>query len=390
MAKNNAQKDDPFKDLADLNDLATRLRKQQSKCQLIFAHNGTGKTRLSMAFKDLGRLNEQRDTLYFNAFTEDLFFWDNDLENDTDRVLVLNDSSRFFYGILTVDVDMESLIRPLLQKYVDFDFKINKRKHKKEHQKEIERWEVSFFRSESPDDNIKVSRGEEHIFIWCFFLAILQLSLDKQEGFSYEWVKYVYIDDPISSLDDNYAVSVAHNLATMLKSYKTENYTAQQDIQFIISTHHGLFFNVLCNELNKAPRYLLSKMSKNETDKYTFLKLEGDTASLYHVAMLKMLKDILDNDEPIYPYHFNILRNIMEKTANFHGLAGFKKCIQLEDTEFYERLIPVLNHGGYSVFEPKEMLPDNKEKFKTVLKNLLETYPFHPDLTPDLFRETYP
>lgn len=385
MAKNNAQKDDSFKDLADLNDLAKRLRKQQSKCQLIFAHNGTGKTRLSMAFKDLGRLNEQRDTLYFNAFTEDLFFWDNDLENDTDRVLVLNDSSRFFDGILTVE--MESRIRPLLQKYVDFDFKINKRKHKKEHQKEIERWEVSFFRSESPDDNIKVSRGEEHIFIWCFFLAILQLSLDKQEGFSYEWVKYVYIDDPISSLDDNYAVSVAHNLATMLKSYKTENYDAKQDIQFVISTHHGLFFNVLCNELNKAPRYLFSK---NGSDKYSFLKLEGDTASLYHVAMLKILKDTLDNNEPIYPYHFNILRNIMEKTANFHGLAGFKKCIRLEDVEFYERLIPVLNHGGYSVFEPKEMLPDNKEKFKTVLKTLLETYPFHSDLTPDLFRETYP
>lgn len=80
----------------------------------------------------------------------------------------------------------------------------------------------------------------------------------------------------------------------------------------------------------------------------------------------------------------------MEKTANFHGLAGFKKCIWLEDAEFYERLIPVLNHGGYSVFEPKEMLPDNKEKFKTVLKTLLETYPFHSDLTPDLFRETYP
>ncbi|ATD64418.1 AAA family ATPase [Neisseria weixii] len=379
MSKNNEQKDDPFKDLADLNDLATRLRKQQSKCQLIFAHNGMGKTRLSMAFKDLGRQSVQRDTLYFNAFTEDLFFWDNDLENDTDRVLVLNDSSRFFDGIWELELDTR--IRPLLQKYVDFDFRISKESRKEN----IERWEVAFFRPENPDDNIKVSRGEEHIFIWCFFLAILQLSLDKQEGSPYQWVKYVYIDDPISSLDDNYAVSVAHNLAAMLKSYKTENYDAKKDIQFVISTHHGLFFNVLCNELNKAPRYLLSK---NNSDQYTFLKLEGDTASLYHVAMLKVLKDTLDNNEPIYPYHFNILRNIMEKTANFHGFAGFKKCIQLKDAD-YERLIPVLNHGGYSVFEPKEMLPDNKEKFKTVLKTLLETYPFHSDLIPNSFRETH-
>lgn len=382
--KNKQQNEDPFKDLVDLNDLAGRLRQQDKKCQLIFAHNGTGKTRLSMAFKDLGKQDNSRDTLYFNAFTEDLFFWDNDLDNDTDRVLVLNDSSKFFAGIWALELD--NRIRPLLQKYVDFDFRITKEKHKKEADKEeIERWEVSFFLPENLDENIKVSRGEEHIFIWCFFLAILQLSLDKEDGSPYEWVKYVYIDDPISSLDDNYAVSVAHNLATMLKDYKKINYDPKKDIKFIISTHHGLFFNVLCNELNKVPRYLLSK---NTFDKYYFIKLEGDTASLYHVAMLKVLKDTLDNNEPLYPYHFNILRNIMEKTANFHGLAGFKKCIELEDAEFYERLIPVLNHGGYSVFEPKEMLPENKENFVMVLRKLLDTYPFHQDLSPNLFKES--
>lgn len=381
--KNKQQNEDPFKDLVDLNDLAGRLRKQNSKCHLIFAHNGTGKTRLSMAFKNLGKQDNIRDTLYFNAFTEDLFFWDNDLDNDTDRVLVLNDSSKFFAGIWELELD--NRIRPLLQKYVDFDFRISQEKHRKEADKEeIERWEVSFFLPDNPDENIKVSRGEEHIFIWCFFLAILQLSLDKEEDSAYEWVKYVYIDDPISSLDDNYAVSVAHNLATLLKSYNKDS-RLKEPIQFIISTHHGLFFNVLCNELQRAPRYLLSK---NTFDKYYFIELEGDTASLYHVAMLKMLKDTMDNDEPLYPYHFNILRNIMEKTANFHGLAGFKKCIELEDAEFYERLIPVLNHGGYSVFEPKEMLPENKANFAMVLKKLLDTYPFHSDLLPNSFKES--
>lgn len=383
--KNKQQNEDPFKDLVDLNDLAGRLRKQNSKCHLIFAHNGTGKTRLSMAFKDLGKQDNNRDTLYFNAFTEDLFFWDNDLDNDTDRVLVLNDYSHFFDGI--EKLEMETRIRPFVQKYVDFDFRITKEKHRKEADKEeIERWEVSFFLPENPDENIKVSRGEEHIFIWCFFLAILQLSLDKEEGSPYEWVKYVYIDDPISSLDDNYAVSVAHNLATLLKFYNKDS-RLKEPIQFIISTHHGLFFNVLCNELQRAPRYLFSK---NTSNKYYFIQLEGDTASLYHVAMLKMLKDTLDNNEPLYPYHFNVLRNIMEKTANFHGLAGFKKCIELEDAEFYERLIPVLNHGGYSVFEPKEMLPENKANFAMVLKKLLDTYPFHSDLLPNSFKESQP
>ena len=89
-------------------------------------------------------------------------------------------------------------------------------------------------------DDIKVSRGEENIFIWCFFLAIVQLVLDGDEA--YKWVKYVYIDDPISSLDENNAIAVANHLAQMLTSQKKGRRT-------VVSSHHVLFFNVLCNEL---------------------------------------------------------------------------------------------------------------------------------------------
>jgi hypothetical protein len=48
---------------------------------LIYAFNGTGKTRLSGVFRDLGKIVDKddgttkRDTLYFNAYTEDLFSW---------------------------------------------------------------------------------------------------------------------------------------------------------------------------------------------------------------------------------------------------------------------------------------------------------------------------
>lgn len=71
---------------------------------LLYAYNGTGKTRLSMEFKEAGKRKRgvNRDTLYFNAFTEDLFSWDNDLENDTERTLKINSTSRFL-------LDLESL-----------------------------------------------------------------------------------------------------------------------------------------------------------------------------------------------------------------------------------------------------------------------------------------
>jgi hypothetical protein len=98
---------------ADINDLATYLRQEleNKKFILLYAYNGTGKTRLSTAFKDLGKSvnadgeSEQRDTLYFNAFTEDLFSWDNDLENDSERKLKLNADSSFFAGLESMEMD---------------------------------------------------------------------------------------------------------------------------------------------------------------------------------------------------------------------------------------------------------------------------------------------
>ena len=124
---------------ADLLELAQNLRsvladKAQKKPDrspfvLLYAFNGTGKTRLSAVSKELGKVVDEdddvqsRDTLYFNAFTEDLFSWDNDLENDEHRTLKLNAASRFFVGLN--ELEIETRIRPLLDRYADFEFKIN-------------------------------------------------------------------------------------------------------------------------------------------------------------------------------------------------------------------------------------------------------------------------
>ena len=162
----------------DLNDLATQLRSEleNKKFILLYAYNGTGKTRLSTAFKELGKSGDQRDTLYFNAFTQDLFSWDNDLEGDSERKLIINSASSFFDGL--AEMEMDNRIRPFLNRFADFDFVIDTTK-----------WEVSFSREVSNGtttntiDNIKVSRGEENVFIWCFFLAIAQLAMDGAEAY---------------------------------------------------------------------------------------------------------------------------------------------------------------------------------------------------------------
>ena len=62
-------------------------RDQFTNCALVFAYNGTGKTRLSYDFAHYGRKeNASQHTLYYNAYTEDLFTWDNDLENETENL----------------------------------------------------------------------------------------------------------------------------------------------------------------------------------------------------------------------------------------------------------------------------------------------------------------
>src|SRR6059058_1986517 len=153
----------PVTTFANLPALAQHLRTEleQRKFVLLYAYNGTGKTRLSAAFKDLGKNGDVRDTLYFNAFTEDLFNWDNDLQNDRERVLKINKDSQFFAGL--GELEMDNRIRPLLSRYADFEFEID-----------TDKWEVSFSRNVHNGDKlltiaeIKVSRGEENIFIWCF------------------------------------------------------------------------------------------------------------------------------------------------------------------------------------------------------------------------------
>lgn len=357
-------------------DLRNRL--EEKKIILLYAYNGVGKTRLSMEFKDLGKIAEQADTLYFNAFTEDLFSWDNDLEGDLVRVLKMNLKSKFFNGVK--EYALEDKIRRFWNRFSDINFQID-----------YDGGDISFSRDllpneeensqgeekENPNqgtiDNIKISRGEETIFIWCFFLAIVQLVLDGDEGYS--WVKYIYIDDPISSLDDNNAVAVAVLLAELFKD---------QSVKVVISTHHALFYNALWNvfkgSVNKRVDTLYLKKDGEECYSISYTR---DTPRFLHVAMLEELWKRSESGK-LYTYHFAMLRNVLERAASFHGYSNIEECFKNEDisnaSNLYNRMINILTHGNYSLYEPIEMLDDNKELFKQILTAFTKNYKFNPEI----------
>lgn len=365
---------------ADLGTLAAHLRDEleNKKFILLYAYNGTGKTRLSMAFKDIGKQGEARDTLYFNAFTEDLFTWDNDLEGDSARVMKINSASRFFAGL--AEMEMDNRIRPLLSRYADFDFRIDTSDWKIRFLRQVTTGTGDDARTESVE-NIKISRGEENIFIWCFFLAFVQLRSDDDGTGPYSWVKYIFIDDPVSSLDEQNAIVVANHLVQLYRE-------APNPISTVISTHHNLFFNVLHYEFRnhfrgQASQYLLSQ--DRATGGYVMRPQEGDTPSFHHVAALAELHRV-SQGETIHTYHFNMLRVVLEKTALFHGYRHFSACIKRDrddaDGILHQRFVDLLSHGKYALFEPSEMGSETKVYFRKILSNFLERYPFNPDLFP--------
>ena len=366
---------------------------------LLYAYNGTGKTRLSMAFKDAGKRKLRRpfrvgnhvgqplvinetvgDTLYFNAFMEDLFTWDNDLENDDERRLHINTDSTFFKGLKELALDER--IGHYLARYADFLFDID-----------YDQWTVSFRKGEAR--HIKVSRGEENIFIWCVFMAICERVIDGAE--SYQWVKYLYIDDPITSLDDNNAIAVASDLAKLL--HKAKGRTRPEaaaaggpgeadnplrmvlaPMKAVVSSHHALFFNVVCNELRKdARKYFLHRPERGIA--YT-LRSTDDTPFFHHVAMLAEIKKAAEGGK-LYTYHFNMLRSILEKTATFFGNDDFSACIHgLDDEDLFARALNLLSHGKYDIYQPAEMVDDNKRLFRQILDAFLGRYQF---ALPDIF-----
>jgi len=235
--------------------------------------------------------------------------------------------------------------------------------------------------------NIKISRGEQNIFIWCLYMAICERLLDGHV--SYQSKKYLYIDDPISSLDDINAIAVACDLAQLLRraANRKDANGAPAPIKAVFSSHHALFFNVICNEIARPTegeakvthkRYFLHR--PNGDGGHT-LRATEDTPFFHHVAILAELHLAAEPvSGKLYTFHFNALRSVMEKTASFFGHADLGFCLKVldneEDRALYNRALNLLSHGKYAIHEPTEMGEDNKELFRRILRDFTTKFQF--------------
>lgn len=354
-------------------EIARALNGKRKKVQLIYAFNGVGKTRLSRAFKELVSPKHDEtevpneDTgvkvLYYNAFTEDLFFWDNDLDEDANRKLLVRPNA-FTNWVLAEEGQANNII-------TDFQHYTNDKltpRFSKEYN------EISFSVEGGNDErieNIKISRGEESCFVWCVFYSLMKevievLNVPEPENRStnkFDDLEYIFIDDPVSSLDENHLIEVAVNIAEVIKR-------STSGLKFIITTHNPLFYNVIYNELSSKSCYMFSK---NGDGTFELEEKQGDSnkSFSYHLFLKQTIEKAIETNT-ICKYHFTLLRNLYEKTANFLGYPKWSDLLPDDQQTYYNRIIQFTSHSTLSneaVAEPTDV---EKQIVRFLLNHLIE------------------
>lgn len=348
-----------------LEHIAKTIKDLDKNIVLVYAFNTTGKTRLSVAFKDVTKNNEGKHSgVYYNAFSEDLFVWDNDIENDEAnvRLTVKNSSLSRLHSSLTE----EDVMRKLEQYKPRYNFFF-------EYHENVENGlkSISFHIDDNDEKKIKISRGEERIFVWCLFLTMFEV-----EGWTDEQDAHFFIDDPVSSLDDHNIFVTASTLYELIEKYYEQR-------KIIITTHHIGLYSILSNWLTKGEK---ADKYKNKTKQLilnrkldgTYLEPIKNSVFLYHLHLLQTL-DRSSKEDSLASFHFALLRQVLENIASFLGVGQFSyvlKQIGIVNEGEISNILNILAHEKVYRYQTEKMTPDNKTLFIQILEKLKDKYQF--------------
>jgi len=386
-----------------LAEIAEQLNGANKKVQLIYAFNGTGKTRLSREFKQLIAPKDDDEAaplglsrnkiLYYNAFTEDLFYWDNELNAGAEPKLKIQPNT--FTDWVLVEQGQDMNVITTFQRYTNDKLtpRFNaERKEQGEDEKQVtvKAFSEVTFTMERGDathsGHLKISKGEESNFIWSIFFTLLELVVgvlnvaepEDRETDQFNQLKYVFIDDPVSSLDENHLIQLAVDLAQLIKSSESE-------IRFFIATHNPLFYNVLFNELNsddgsyKKKFFDKHRLVKFEDGSYDLINQSNDSPFSYHLYLKAELEKAIESGQ-LSKYHFNFLRNILEKTSTFLGYKKWGDLLPKTDdgrTNPYEaRIINISSHSKHAGEEVAELTEDDKRVLAYLVRQISDMYRF--------------
>jgi wobble nucleotide-excising tRNase len=367
-----------------LTEIAEQLKDSNKKVQLIYAFNGNGKTRLSREFKLLVQPKNDdepeiqglssKKIIYYNAFTEDLFYWDNDLSYDVDLKLKIHPNS--FTDWVFKEQGQDQNVIGHFQNYTNRALTPRFNPNFTEIAFTFEKGD------DTPSDNIKISKGEESNFVWSVFFSLLDQIVDvlntpdptERETDKFNQLKYVFIDDPVTSLDDNHLIQVAVDLAQLIKRSDEAS-----GLKFIISTHNPIFYNVLHNEIRTKKCFMLDK---EEDGTFELYEKPGDSnkSFSYHLHLKKTIEEALENNQ-VQRYHFTLLRNLYEKTASFLGYPSWSELLPPGNRElFYKRIINFTSHSTLANESIAEPSPQEKQVVRRLLEYLTDNYSYWKEM----------
>jgi len=355
--------------MSSLKEIASQLKDIKEKIVLIYAFNATGKTQLSVEYKNLSKTKEDKHTgVYYNAFSEDLFVWDNDTDNGEQNIKldIKFCSLNLFHSSLTEE-DVYKKLVPYNHKY-DFFFNPNTDPTKGFDS-------VVFYKNGDKTTSIKISRGEERIFIWCFFLALFEV-----EGWANNQEEHFFIDDPVSSLDDHNIFITAYTVFDLVQREFEKR-------KIIITSHHFGFLTILSDLLgkgenadkfrnrDKSKKYKEFILESNE-DGLSLIKAD-DGVFLYHLRLLQILNRAANTE--VYTYHFALLRQVLENIASFLGVGKFSYVLEqigITDKDRVAFIVNALSHLNVYYQQIDKPVPDNLELFRDVLEKIMTKYRF--------------
>ena len=240
-----------------------------------------------------------------------MFYWDNDLALDAEPKLKIQPNS--FTDWILVEQGQEQNAIGNFQRYTDdklmprFHFEPKERFENGKVITVQSATEVTFtFETgdELDSGTLKISKGEESNFIWSVFYTLLDQVIailnvpdpDDRETHEFDNLEYVFIDDPVSSLDDNHLIKLAVDLARLVKSNTST-------VKFVITTHNPLFYNVLCNEFGsndnthsptwKSKWLEKSRLEKNKDGSHELIEQPNDSPFSYHLHLLSQLEEVI-------------------------------------------------------------------------------------------------
>lgn len=349
--------------MKNIKEIADEINKIPHAICLIYAFNATGKTKLSVAFKDITKENNKgnHSGVYYNAYSEDLFTWD----NENIKLDVLYSSLNKHHSLL---LDTEILAEKLSLYHPRYKFNLNLYE---DGDREKGILSVTFYVNEETKESIKISRGEERIFIWCFFLALFET-----DSWSEEQNAHFFIDDPVSSMDEHNIFVTAESITNLIE----ETYPKKK---IILTTHHIGLFSILADRMMKGQKsdkyksdtaiYLLER---NRNEELILNKKGG--AFLFHLHLLKTLDEATKTE--LFSYHFVLLRQLLENISSFLGKGGIGYALSQielkEDPNTVGDRIHSLSHKDTYKTQSNKMSAYEEGLFKEILTKIILKYKF--------------